>query len=208
MTQLIETRWWLVRHGPIEAAHSGKINGRLDVGVDLSDTDQVARLAQALPVDAVWVTSALGRTQTTAKAIGARDFHIEPDLNEQNFGDWQGLTWGALAERDDAVLFWEAPATTQPPGGETFSNQVVRVGAVMDRLSAEYAGRDIIAVVHAGVIRAGLAHALGIDAGAALGFQVDTLSLNRMEHFTARPSGSRGGNWRVSAVNRTFRAGS
>ncbi len=156
------TRWWWVRHAPV-VGHGGRVYGQDDFDCDCSDTATFQSLARLLPADPVWVTSHLRRTHQTARSIqihlpgDARpEPLVEPDLAEQHFGDWQGLTHDELAGRRNGERhpFWLAPAVEAPPGGESFVQVIVRVAAVIARLSREHAGRDIIAVTHGGTIRA------------------------------------------------------
>lgn len=202
---IVTTRWWLIRHAPpINPDH--RIYGQSDIPVDTGDAASYAGLAAALPEGAVWVVTHLLRTQETAAAIHrargglppAR--HVERDLAEQHFGEWQGLTHDALnaGRPAEAHRFWLAPATERPPGGESFTQVVTRVGAVLDRLSERHAGRDVVAVAHGGPIRAALTVALRIDAEAALRFRIDTLSLTRLDHLRL-PDGT--AVWRVAGVN-------
>jgi broad specificity phosphatase PhoE len=205
------TRWWWVRHAPVIGVN-GRIYGQDDLDSDCSDDAQFKLLAGTLPKDAVWLVTQLKRTHQTASAIlGARVAEIETsplitsDLAEQHFGDWQGLTYAELEARRDGAYhrFWHAPATERPPNGESFEDVVGRVAAAMDRITAEHAGRDIVAVAHGGTIRAALAVALGIEPERALGFAVDTCSVTRMDHFTPEPGGiaTQGASWRIVAVN-------
>ena len=91
-----------------------------------------------------------------------------------------------------------APASERPPGGESFEDVIARVAAAMERITAEHAGRDIVAVVHGGTIRAALSVALGIDPERALGFAVDTCSVTRMDYLEGATEGAA---WRIVAVN-------
>ena len=193
-----ETIWWLVRHAPV-AAPDGLIYGRRDIDADLSDAAAIAALAAALPPDPVWITTPLRRARDSLEAVlaarGAQaDPVIEADFVEQDFGDWEGRpaaeTWSAMAPES-----WSAPARIAPPGGETFDDVVARIAPAIDRLTARYAGRDIVAVAHAGTVRAVLAMALGGSA-AALGFTIDPLSVSRFERI--------GAHWRIGFVNRTI----
>ncbi|MEE8188004.1 MAG: histidine phosphatase family protein [Kiloniellales bacterium] len=206
------TRWWWIRHAPV-INHGGRIYGQDDPDCDCSHTATTSALAGLLPAGAVWLTSHLSRTQLTAQAIIA---HLpdgtapvpraEPELAEQHFGAWQGLTNEELEARRDGDWhrFWLAPATEAPPGGESFADVVERVSATVQRLSAEHAGRDIVAISHGGTIRAALALALGIDAERALAFAIDNYALTRLDHITGAP-GSHApqvdGVWRVCQVN-------
>lgn len=206
------TRWWWIRHAPVRG-RAGRIYGNDDSPADCSDRSIFAALACRLPSDAIWVTSHLQRTQQTAQAIlhaagsdaeAARTWVIEPDIAEQSFGDWQGLTWEELrAERGgEHYAFWLSPATETPPGGESFDQVLQRVRPAVRRLTQAYSGRDIVAVAHGGSIRAALAQALAIDAERALSFAIDNCSLTRIDHVDDPDSSDpRRGRWRVVTVN-------
>lgn len=205
------TRWWWVRHAPVVGVN-GRIYGQDDLACDCGDDALFRLLAGTLPDEALWLVSHLQRTHQTASAIfAARAAATAPqpivasDLAEQHFGDWQGLTYAELEARRDGVYhrFWHAPASERPPNGESFEDVVARVSATMGRVTAEHAGRDIVAVVHGGTIRAALSVALGIEPERALGFAIDTCSVTRMDHY-AQESGegaTEGASWRIVAVN-------
>jgi alpha-ribazole phosphatase len=200
------TRWWFVRHAPVIGVN-GRVYGQDDLEADCADEAQFRHLAGMLPHDAVWLVSHLKRTHQTASAIlAARVMETVPapiitsELAEQHFGDWQGLTYAELEAKRGGVYhrFWHSPATERPPGGESFEDVVARVGGAMARINAEHAGRDVVAVVHGGTIRAALAVALGIDAERVLGFAVDTCSVTRMDYLEGATEGAA---WRIVAVN-------
>lgn len=200
-------RWWLVRHAPA-AELPGRIHGRLDVSVDLSGSAALDALAARLPAGALWAASPLRRARETAAALASRMAppppapRVEPDLSEQGFGAWEGLTHDEVSARDAeaAARFWADPAGARPPGGESFADVVARVAPALDRLSAGLAGRDVVAVCHAGAIRAALAAALGVPPERALAFAVDTVSLTRLDRIEV-PGGPAA--WRVVSVNWT-----
>jgi broad specificity phosphatase PhoE len=60
-------------------------------------------------------------------------------------------------------------------------------------------GRDIIAVVHGGTIRAALGLALGLEPEACLAFTMENCSLTRIDHIDGPGMGH---GWRVVTVNR------
>ena len=199
------TRWWWLRHAPV-INHGNVIYGNSEVDCDVSDTPAFRSLAERLPAGAVWVTSRLGRTRKTAAAIAAAgdgsvpERLVEPDLAEQNFGAWQGRTLAEIEGAGEAARhrFWLTPAAHAPPGGESFAAVVERVSGVVERLTRVHAGRDIVAVAHGGSIRAALAMALGLDPAAVLAFQIETLSLTRIDYIA---DSSHGGDWRIVGVN-------
>ena len=200
----IVTRWWWVRHAPV-TDHGGRLYGRTNVPANTSKRPRFEALAGALPEGAVWITSALLRTHQTADAIAEAGHAVpsrivEPDLDEQDFGRWQGLTWDEVhAQRGGlAHKYWVAPADVAPPQGESFLWVMERVAAAIGRRTARHAGEDIVAVAHGGSIRAALALALGLDAEHALAFSIDNLSITRIDHVDGP---ARGEAWRVVAVN-------
>ncbi len=89
-------------------------------------------------------------------------------------------------------------STEAPPGGESFVQMIDRVSNTISELSLEYKGRDIIAVAHAGTIRAALTMALSLFAKSALTFQLDNLSITEIESI---PDGDLRA-WCVHGINR------
>lgn len=129
-------------------------------------------------------------TLATAVTLGLRPI-AEPTFVEQDFGAWTGRRHDDLA-RDLGIVyreFWNAPATSRPPGGESFAEQIARVRDGLAKLPAG----DVILVVHSGTVRAGLAIALDLAPEAALRFTIDPLSLTRIDRIA--------GGWRVVGVN-------
>lgn len=193
------TRWWWVRHAPVPDPEN-RIVGRLDPPCDLSDADRLSTLARLLPRQSVVVESGLLRCSQTLGAIESAGLTvapslIEPALEEQDFGHWQGRRWADLDSKKDPLVadFWRDPATSTPPGGESFVAVMTRVRAVVTEMTRHFEGRDIIAVAHAGTIRAALALALDLSPHAALSFVIDPLSLTRLDAI--------GEGWRVGGVN-------
>ncbi|MEW5728733.1 MAG: histidine phosphatase family protein [Pseudomonadota bacterium] len=201
MSGTFHTRWWLVRHAPVPCPH-GRVHGRLDVACDVSDEEDFRQLARRLPANPVLVESGLMRCRQTAGALECAGLLlppplVEPDLVEQDFGRWQGKSWAELdaAKDPDLAAFWADPAETAPPDGESFGTMCARVARGILRVSEENPNRDILAIVHAGTVRAALAMALGLDPAQALRFAVAPLSLTRID-------GTHEG-WRVECVNVT-----
>lgn len=202
-----ETRWWLIRHAPVPDPE-GRILGQLDHPADTSDTETLEDLARMLPAQAVALVTPLARTGQTARALAAAGLRLPrpepvPALMEQHFGAWQGRTWGHLLDADPpdpaVAAFWADPATAAPPGGESFAAVRARVALALETLSERHTGRDIIAVVHAGTVRAAVAHALDLGPAAALRIQVAPLSLTRLDRLD--DAGPNGPCWRLGCVN-------
>lgn len=199
------TRCWWIRHAPV-VDNGGLVYGQSDIAADLSDRAPYQSLARFLPAGAVWVASHLRRTHQTAGAIGdagldVPELIVEPDLAEQDLGDWQGQPRDEVFARyGEWHKLWVAPATTAAPGGESFADLIDRMVPAVERLVRDHRGRDIVIVAHGGTIRAALAHALGLAPATALAFTIDNLSLTRLDYI--KPANREQGVWRVVSVNR------
>lgn len=189
------TRFWWVRHGP---THRKDMIGWTDVAADLSDVDRLTRLDAYLPTEAPVISSDLLRCRATAEAlIGARrDLGPDRQLREIHFGDWEARTSAELAaaEPDLSQEFWSAPGDVALSGGESWNAMADRVNARVRRLCDEFPDQDVIAVAHFGVILSQIQMAAGMSPQAAISFQVDYLSVTRIDHLGD-------GMWRVHSVN-------
>ncbi len=148
------------------------------------------------------------RTQKTFEAIAAKvaglpNPVVEPAFIEQSFGRWQGLSWDEMQDSDAKAYadFWRDPTRSAPPGGESYVAQMERTRAAIERLSIEYAGRDIVSVSHGGTIRAAVAIALGLTPEAAMAVVVDNLSVTRLSKVEDGLLKNKGGVWLVQGVN-------
>jgi broad specificity phosphatase PhoE len=200
----METSFWLIRHALVEENARAVLYGVMDV--PLCETTLVEQapmyrsLAARLPRPADWLVTPLSRTRRTAETIFTHGYPaaalgVEPGLIEQSLGAWQGLPHHELPSKlaYPAHAFWPLAGAEKPPGGESMNEVIVRVGAAMERLATEHAGRDVVIVSHGGAIRGAIAHALGIGPDNALHMSVQNLSLTRLQRL---PTG-----WRVVCVN-------
>ena len=190
------TRLWLVRHGP---THQKAAIGWTDVDVDLSDTAKIARLRNHLPKDAHLISSDLQRAVKTADAIGStqtRHPHRE-DLREVNFGAWERLTFPEIEAHDPdlARAYWDNPGDLAPEGGESWNAFSARIRDAISELLRTHEGQDIILAVHFGVILCALQMANNMSAKSTLAFEIDNLTLTRIDHFPESDS------FRIMGVN-------
>lgn len=188
-------RWWWVRHAPARLTDDAVSSflGWSDPPADLSDEHALGVLRSALPEEAAILSSDLVRARETADAIARRNnkrLEPEPQLREQNFGAWEGRPYGA----PEMAEFWRNPALAAPPEGESFAEVCDRVSrAVMTQNGEDET--EIVAVAHAGSIRAALALALGLPPSQALTFEIAPLSLTRIDWLADARA------WRIGGVN-------
>ena len=172
------TRFIWVRHLPV-AAH-GVYVGQSSVEAIVPPP---ATLQWSFPSDAIWVASPLLRARQTmywlkqCLSLPSDETLVISELMEQSFGEWEGKKYS------DVIFDSKNLETVQPPRGEDFEQVIHRVHEWIDQALENYEGSTIIAVCHAGVIRAALAHALRIPARAALRFQMDYVSQTRVSYI-------------------------
>ena len=155
----------LIRHGEPEGGQM--FRGSKDD--PLSDTgwqQMIAAIAEGDQWDAI-VSSPMQRCQHFAQQLADEHripLHIEKDLREIGFGEWEGLTAGQIQERygDHLNRFWQDPIAFRPPGGEAVTDFYQRTIDGFDRWQQTLAGKRVSVVCHGGVIRMVLANVLGI----------------------------------------------
>lgn len=183
MTRIV-TRVDLIRHG--EPVGGRKYRGHTDD--PLSDTGWAqmrAAVGDARPWQAI-ISSTLSRCMEFAQELAARHaLPLEPDprLIELGFGSWEGHTPEELRREDPERLlrFWDDPLSHGPPGAEPLARFEQRVLQAWRELIARHGGRHVLIVAHAGVIRAIVAHVLGIPLKHIFRVQVPSAGLTRIE---------------------------
>jgi broad specificity phosphatase PhoE len=161
-----------------------------DEPLDRRGRESLARLSGRLPsCDTVLRSPALSAAQT-AEGL-ALDACAEPLLRDCDFSRWTGRSLAEVqAESPEEVAAWLQNPRAAPHGGESFADVMTRVGRWMDGLLAGHG--SILAISHAMIIRAAIAHALGV--GPETFRHIDIAPLTR-----ARLSGG-GGRWTLVAL--------
>jgi alpha-ribazole phosphatase len=152
------TNLLFIRHAETDLA--GTFCGHSDPPLNDRGRTQLSSLNERLrfhPIDVLYASD-LQRAVQTAEAIGkARNVAIDttPALREIDFGDWEGLTWEAIEERDPAYAArWVAEFPNLPtPNGEPIALFRERILNEVTRLRHEAANANIAAVTHGGVLR-------------------------------------------------------
>jgi len=190
----------LVRHGAVDAA-PGLCLGHTDVPLSAEGFTATQRLAASWDGAAprFLFASDLKRAQQSAQVFAAR-FAIEPlgdsRLREVDLGAWDGKRWEEIAASDAArYRHWADNWVIQEaPGGESFADLIRRTGSWLSALLGSTREEDtVLAVAHAGSIRALLCHALGLPPARALALTVDHARASRVSY--------RGGQFEVRYMN-------
>jgi alpha-ribazole phosphatase len=155
----------LLRHGETELG--GGLRGSLDDALtDIGWAQMRAAVVDAGPWNRI-ISSPLQRCARFAEELAETvklPLHLEPDLQELHFGEWEGRSAAQLMETDaeGLGLFWADPYTFTPPQGEPLPMFSARVLGAVLRLQQAYAGERVLLVSHGGVMRLLLAQARGL----------------------------------------------
>jgi broad specificity phosphatase PhoE len=183
------TRLTLVRHAASDATRRSAFP--VDEPLDARGLAEAHALRPRLErCDVAW-TSPAARARQTAEALGL-DATVAPQLDEGDFGAWRGRTLAELDTEDPvAVAAWIEDPAAAPHGGESLLVLLERVRGWLDAHAHD--GQRIVAVTHAGPIRAALVCALDAPAQAFWRFDVAPLSRTVLHAHDGR--------WTVRAVN-------
>jgi probable phosphoglycerate mutase len=166
---------YYIRHGETDWNALGKLQGAQDVPINARGQQQAAQAGDILSglltrdgsdkLSIPFIASPLGRARETMELVREtlglppEAYAIDDRLREIGYGAWEGSTL-AQAELRDPALFARRLAdkwTVAAPGGESYAQVQVRVGAWYSELST-----DTVAVAHGGTARA-LMVALGFE---------------------------------------------
>lgn len=160
------TKLHFIRHGEsysnIPGADTVASGMRGDKGLTAQGILQVERLRDRLLATGelaadVILASPLPRAWQTAKILAPLwETPIVPDddLHELRPGEMDGLAVAEARERFGYVDFASEPYRAKSPGGEYWGAFVLRVGAMLNRVTREYAGKTIVLITSGGVIHA------------------------------------------------------
>ncbi len=136
---MAETRFWLIRHALVAENARAMLYGTMDVPLCpealVANVPMYRSLAARLPRPAAWVVTPLSRTALTAEALFRAGYPaqlpaVEPDLIEQDLGDWHGLPHADLPPKLQlpAHAFWPLGGEEVPPGGESMADVIAGLG--------------------------------------------------------------------------------
>ena len=183
MTQNVSTLFDLLRHG--EPMGGKKYRGQTDDPLSEKGWQQMREaVADHCPWDVI-ISSPLSRCAEFAHELAIRHeipLELEARFMELGFGEWEGRTATELLERDPLLLarFWQDPVKHAPPGGETLLAFRDRVKSAFDEALSRHAGRHVLLVCHAGVIRMLVSQALDMPLDRLFRVDVPNAGISRI----------------------------
>lgn len=196
------TRFFLIRHAAND--HSGQAFAGRAAGIHLNAEGREQALGLAarfagVPVAAVY-SSPLERATQTADAIATvlgRVVVSREEFLELDTGRWTGQRFDALGEDPGFHRFNQLRSCSGAPGGELMLQAQARMVAGLEALRREHPGQAVVVVSHGDMIRAALAHCLGMPLDLMLRLVVEMGSVSIV--------GIGEGEVRVEAINDTGR---
>jgi broad specificity phosphatase PhoE len=147
-----------IRHAETDMA--GTFCGYSDPPVNAHGQQQILDLLKSLRAESfdTIYSSDLQRAVTTAEALAmafGASLVITAGLREIGFGQWEGLTWDEIEQKDaaQASRWVESFPYLSTPDGESVEAFHTRVLGEVQQLLALAEDRHLAVVTHAGVIR-------------------------------------------------------
>lgn len=187
----MNTTFDLIRHG--EPVGGRRYRGQID---DPLSEKGWAQMNAAIGAMCPWtqlVSSPLLRCHAFAEKLAQRHdlpLAVDDRLKEIGFGEWEGKSAADIEQAFPGSLqrFKRDPVTARPHGAEPLAAFHSRVVAGLEATLAQFSGRHVLIVCHAGVIRMALAWALHIPLVHAYRVEVASASITRLRFDAERAS--------------------
>lgn len=144
----------------------------------VAQAEALAARFAGLAIAAV-LSSPVQRARETAGPIArvlGREVTVEAGLDEIDFGAWTGRAFDALEEEPGWQAWNRFRSVAACPGGETMLGAQARAVAAMLRAGESFAGQEVVMVSHQDVLKAMLAHCLGLPLDHLARFRLDPAS--------------------------------
>jgi broad specificity phosphatase PhoE len=174
----------LIRHGETAWSRSGRHTGRTDVPLTDAGVAAATRLVPALAGRQIVAafTSPASRAMQTAQVAGLAGAKVDPDLQEWDYGGYEGLTSVQINATRPGWSLWRdgiIPGDAEHPG-ETVQQVGARADAVLRRVRPLLTDGDVALVAHGHLLRVLTARWLGLAPDAGRLFRLDTGTLSRL----------------------------
>jgi broad specificity phosphatase PhoE len=178
----------LLRHGATDWSAGGKHTGRTDVPLNADGERQAELVGDSIRGRAfvLVLASPLVRARRTAELAGLQDVVTDDNLQEWDYGGYEGLTTAQIRETRPGWTLWLDSVTTHADGrpGETAADVGARADRVIARVRPVLASGDVALVSHGHFLRVLAARWLRLPAteGALLALDTGSVSALGFEH--------------------------
>ncbi len=178
---------WVIRHGETEWSRDGLHTSHTELDLTPEGEQVAGRLAERLAdveFDLV-LTSPRLRARRTAELAGHAAAHVEDDLTEWDYGDYEGLSTPTIREDVPGWTVWSHPC----PGGESPDQVSRRLDRVVHKVRAH--GGRVLVFSHGHASRALTARWLGLPVTDGRLFTLDTATISVLAYERDSPTVAR-----------------
>jgi alpha-ribazole phosphatase len=189
------TRLVLVRHGETDWTVQGRFSGHTELPLNEKGQRQATAVAHRLSGEKIHAiyTSDLRRALATAQAIA--EFQeltqgvpmVLPDrrIREVDFGEWEGLTYAEVLERDPVgVNAWQGDLLkTAPPGGESLEQLADRLKPFLASILTDFPEKTLVIAGHAGSLQCLVCLALSLSVKKYWQFRLSPASISQISIY-------------------------
>ncbi len=178
----------LVRHGTTICNEGGALSGLTDSKLSGKGKLQAIKIAQYLKdenIDKIYTTP-FSRTKETVKELAEiKNIQIEEtnQLNEINFGDFEGLPFNAIKEKwpEEVEKMINKGFEYKYPNGESLVDTFTRVRSEVKKIISENDNSTVLICSHGGTIRNIISYLLCDDYTHHWNFRIDNGSITEIE---------------------------
>lgn len=185
----------LVRHGETKWNNIGKFQGSKDIKLNnkgIKQAESLAKRLSELKLDKIY-SSDLKRAYKTANTVAKKhQLAVEEiaELQEVDFGGWEGLGFDEIKEKFDFTLedWLRAPVDTKVPEGESLLDIKERVVPAFKEILARHEDEKILIVAHGGVNKVLLSHLLNMPLKNCWNLEQDNTAVNKVNFYQSHIS--------------------
>jgi probable phosphoglycerate mutase len=175
----------LLRHGETAWSAAGRHTGRTDVPLTARGERQAKALSPLLEDRrfGLVLASPLQRAARTAEIAGLRDVQLDADLQEWDYGAYEGLTTAQIRGARPGWFLWRDGVVD----GEALADVAARADRVIERVRAALDRGDVAVVAHGHFLRVLAARWVGLDPGCGAHLALDTATVSVLGFEHAEP---------------------
>ncbi len=182
----------MARHGQTDWNKKERFKGRVNVPLNATGIQQATALATHLAgvkgIGAVY-SSPLPRAVQTAEKVSALyhlDFRITEELNDFDYGEWQGLTFVEVQQKyPDLCRQWaKTPDLARIPSAETLDEVRRRTLNLVTRIAES--GTSAVLISHRMVFKVLICALLGLSNAHIWNFRMDVCAVTTLVYEEGR----------------------
>jgi len=180
------TTFLLIRHGAHDLLGNALAGRTRDISLNACGREQAEALIERIAgyrIEQVYVSPRRRALETIAPFIARAHVphDIEPGIDEIDFGTWSGRAFADLADDAEWHTWCERRSEASPPSGERIVQVQARAMTVVRGLRERHPAATVALVSHGDVIKAVLAHYLGLHLDHLERFDIAPASISIVE---------------------------